>query len=151
MLDKTARAADNIIHNYTGKEKTIYGIKTKKYIRPEEISTRINEKLRNVKDDEVKLWYTLLEKEKHAMPGASEEKLKASVYKKIQEIKHGKKEEHDPELTFKPDISNSVFSKPPAPVKPRKRGYKYGTSIMGTSAAGTSSKINKSGQNKSNS
>ena len=41
-------------------------------------------------------------------------------------MKHGKKEEHDPELTFKPNITMSQLSKEPAPVKPKKRGFKGG-------------------------
>ena len=41
------------------------------------------------------------------MPGATDEKLRALVYKQIQEIKHGKKEEHDPDLTFKPNVTMS--------------------------------------------
>lgn len=49
------------------------------------------------------LWRQLLEKTRHEMPGASEQKLQAVVFSLIQDMKHGKKEEHDPELTFKPD------------------------------------------------
>lgn len=41
-------------------------------------------------------------------------------------MKHGKKEEHDPELTFKPNITMSQLSKEPAPVKPKKRGFRGG-------------------------
>ena len=41
------------------------------------------------------------------MPGATTNKLNAIVYKRLQDIKHGKKEEHDPELTFKPDCKIS--------------------------------------------
>jgi len=37
------------------------------------------------------------------------------VYKKIQNIKHGKKEELDPELTFYPNCSLSLASKAPLP------------------------------------
>ena len=39
-------------------------------------------------------------------------------------IKHGKKEEPDPELTFKPDVTQSQFSKAPAPEKPKKKGWR---------------------------
>ena len=56
------------------------------------------------------------------MPGASNERLNAIVHRKIQDIKHGKKEEPDPELTFAPNITASTFSKGPAPEKPKKRG-----------------------------
>ena len=55
------------------------------------------------------------------MPAATENRLNAIVYKRLQEIKHGKKEEHDPELTFKPDCSRSFGSKAPAPPKPKKK------------------------------
>ena len=41
------------------------------------------------------------------MPGASDERLRSIVYKQIEDIKHGKKEEPDPELTFKPDVTRS--------------------------------------------
>ena len=41
-------------------------------------------------------------------------------------MKHGKKDEHDPELTFKPNITLSQLSKEPAPVKPKKRGFRGG-------------------------
>ena len=58
------------------------------------------------------------------MPGASDERLRSIVYKQIEDIKHGKKEEPDPELTFKPDISISVASKAPAPEKPKRRGFR---------------------------
>lgn len=64
------------------------------------IAKRINEKLRFEKDNEVELWKKLLDEVKFVMPGASQEKLNAIVYKKIQDIKHGKIEEADPELTF---------------------------------------------------
>jgi hypothetical protein len=48
-----------------------------------------------------------LEEARFEMPGATQEKLNAFVYKKIQNIKHGKKEEIDPELTFYPNCSLS--------------------------------------------
>ena len=55
------------------------------------------------------------------MPGASEQKLRAIVYKQIQNIKHGKVELPDPEATFKPNCSESMRSKPKAPKKAEKR------------------------------
>ena len=58
------------------------------------------------------------------MPGASEARLRSIVYKQIEDIKHGKKEEPDPELTFKPDTTISALSKPPAPAKPKRRGFR---------------------------
>ena len=72
-----------------------------------EISTAINDKLRAEKDDEVVLWKELLEKARYDMPAASEQKLRALVYKQIQNIKHGKVEEVDPEVTFKPNCTKS--------------------------------------------
>jgi hypothetical protein len=39
LLDKTARTANRLIKQTQGNDKTVYGIKTNKYIRPEEIST----------------------------------------------------------------------------------------------------------------
>lgn len=63
--------------------------------------------MRSEKDQEVDLWYQLMEKQRFEMPGASQEKLNAIVHKKIQDIKHGKKEEPDPELTFKPNVTVS--------------------------------------------
>ena len=54
------------------------------------------------------------------MPGASDEKLRALVYREIRIMKHGKKEEVDPELTLKPNISRSVASKAPGPVDQKK-------------------------------
>ena len=58
------------------------------------------------------------------MPAASQSCLDAIVHRKIQDIKHGKKEEIDPELTFKPNINSSQASKAPAPVKPKRRGFR---------------------------
>ena len=86
-----------------------------------EISVAVNDKLRAEKDDEVALWKDLLAKARYDMPAASEQKLRALVYKQIQNIKHGKREEIDPEETFKPDCTRSQKSKPPAPVKQDKR------------------------------
>jgi len=83
LLDKTARTANRLIRQTQGNEKTVYGVRTNKYIRPEEISNQINDKLRNEKNEEVELWQNLLEKARHDMPGASEEKLKAIVYRQI--------------------------------------------------------------------
>ena len=57
------------------------------------------------------------------MPAATVSRLNAIVYKRLQEIKHGKKEEHDPELTFKPDCTRSYASKAPAPPKPKKKRF----------------------------
>ena len=65
----------------------------------------------------MELWERLLKKAAYEMPAATQEKLRAIVYKWIQDIKHGKKEEEDPELTLKPDISKSMASKPDPPVK----------------------------------
>lgn len=104
--------------------KTVYGINTTKYIKPMEITQSINKKLREEKEEDVELWAKLLEKARFEDPGASQQKLNAFVYKQIQEIKHGKKEEHDPELTFKPNVTMSQMSKEPAPVKPKKRGFR---------------------------
>jgi len=59
----------------------VYGIRTNRYIKPEDISKRINDKLRVEKDEELELWEILLEKARHEMPGASDEKLRAIVYK----------------------------------------------------------------------
>lgn len=65
-----------------------------------------------------------MEKAKFDMPGTSQEKLNAVVHRLIQNIKHGKKEEVDPELTFKPNVTQSQKSKPKPPAKPAKRGQK---------------------------
>lgn len=110
-----------MLANIEGKERTVYGITTNAHIRPMDISTAMNEKLRAEKDDEVALWKDLLAKARYSMPAASEQKLRALVYKQIQDIKHGKREEIDPEETFKPDCSRSLKSKAPAPVKQDKR------------------------------
>ena len=123
-MDKTSRVAERMIKKAEGVDKTTYGIQTSQYIRPEKIAIEINQKLRKEKEEEVSLWKTLLEKARFDMPGASDARLSAIVYKQIEDIKHGKKEEPDPELTFKPDISISVQSKPPAPEKPKRRGFR---------------------------
>jgi hypothetical protein len=49
--------------------------------------------------------------------------LHARVYKQIQDIKHGKKEEKDPEMTFKPNLTMSKLSKAPTPQKPKRRAF----------------------------
>lgn len=103
LLNKTARMADEVQKNQNG-EKCKYGIKSDNYINPQQITERINDKLRGEKDEDVELWETLLRKARHEMPGASDEKLRALVYRDIQTMKHGKKEEVDPELTLKPNI-----------------------------------------------
>lgn len=121
LLDKTSRVADNILTNIDGKERTVYGIRTDTHMRPMDITVCVNEKLRSEKDDEQVLWKELLEKARYDMPAASDQKLRALVYKQIQNIKHGKVEEVDPELTFKPNCTRSQKSKPPAPAKPEKR------------------------------
>ena len=72
-----------MIKSSSGKDKVVYGIPTSKYIRPEQISEKINQKLRHEKDEDVQLWDDLLKKQRHEMPGASEERLKAIVYRKI--------------------------------------------------------------------
>ena len=56
-------------------------------------------------------------KARYDMPSASEQKLTATVFRQIQEIKCGKREEVDAELTMKPDISKSKKSKAKSPVK----------------------------------
>ena len=121
LLDKTSRTADNIIHKGDGKERTVYGINTRKHIKPEEISMAINEKLRVEKEEDQNLWKEFLVTARYQMPSASQEKLNATVYKWIQHLKHGKKEDHDPELTFKPDCSVSQWSKAPLPAKTNNR------------------------------
>ena len=121
LLDKTSRTAGNVLANCDGKGRTVYGIATNTHIKPMEISSAINEKLRAEKDGEVGLWDDLLAKARYEMPAASDEKLRALVYKQIQDIKHGKVEQISPEETFKPDCRKSQKSKAPAPVKQDKR------------------------------
>lgn len=68
------------------------------------------------------LWDRLLVKARYDFPSASQNKLHALVFKQIQVIKSGKgQQEHDPELTLKPDISASMASKPHVPVKPKRK------------------------------
>lgn len=69
------------------------------------------------------MWTDLLAKARYEMPAASDQKLRALVYKQIQNIKHGKVEEPDPEATFKPNCTKSQLSKPPAPKKAEKRFF----------------------------
>jgi hypothetical protein len=73
------------------------------------------------------MWAKLLAIAQFEDPGASQNKLHAKVYKQICDIKHGKKEEKDPEMTFKPNLTMSKLSKAPSPVKPVRRGFR-GTS-----------------------
>lgn len=49
LLDKTARTADRYIKNGDGKDKTVYGVNTNQYIRPEVITSKINHKLHEEK------------------------------------------------------------------------------------------------------
>ena len=118
LIDKTARTSDRIVKTNTMREKTVYGVKTNKYITPQNISQSINQKSRAEKEEEVQLWDDLLNKARHEMPGATNSRINAIVYKQIQNIKHGKKEEADPELTLKPNVLKSQLSKGPAPYKP---------------------------------
>ena len=59
-------------------------------------------------------------KAQHDFPGASEQRLHAIVYKQIEQLKR-RQDDHDPELTLKPDISESMASKPKQPKKPKRR------------------------------
>ena len=106
LMDKTTRVADKITQNQNG-EKVKFGIASDNYIPPEEISKRINLKIRAEKDQETDLWRELLAKARYEMPAASQEKLNAIVFRQIQQMKHGKKEEVDPELTLKPNCTKS--------------------------------------------
>jgi hypothetical protein len=81
LLDKTARTAERVINGAKGIEKTVYGIQINKYTKPEEISKKINEKLRKEKDQEQDLWTELMAVAKFEDPGASQNKLYAKVYK----------------------------------------------------------------------
>ena len=119
-MDKTSSVAFKLTKSID-KEVTRYGITADKYINPQEISTRLSEKYRVEKDAEAKLWEDLLAKVRYSMPSATEQKLTAIVFRQIQDIKHGKKEAFDPELTGRPDISRSMGSKAPAPIKPNTR------------------------------
>lgn len=101
----------------TGKSKTVYGVETTKYMPPEVITSQINDKIRNEKQQEIEICKELYAKVRYEMPGATESKIDAIVYRRLQDIKHGKKEELDQECTFKPDTTASTKSKPPAPVK----------------------------------
>jgi len=125
LMDKTTRLADKMTQSQNG-EKTKYGIASTLYIPPEEITRRINEKIRAEKDQEVQLWSDLMAKARYEMPAASEQRLSAIVHKQIQQMKHGKKEEVDPELTLKPDCSKSIASKAPLPIVQKRRHYKNG-------------------------
>ena len=96
-----------------------HGIPSTCYINPQEISTRINAKLRKEKESETEKWKTLLTKASHDMPGASREKCQAHVFKKILQEKSGagKDEEESFRLncTFKPDMTNSMRTCPKKP------------------------------------
>lgn len=122
LMNKTSRLADQMTQMQS-KEVTKHGITTVKYINPMTISSLITEKVRKEKEQESPLWTQLLEKARYDMPSASDEKLRAVVFKQIQEMKRlaKKNEEVDPELTLKPDISASMRTKPKLPVKQKRR------------------------------
>ena len=103
------------MRNVEGKRRVTYGIETDTHIVPEKITTAINLKIRAEKETEVDLCAQLKEKARWEMPDASDSKLNAIVYRQLQDIKHGKKEEHDPELTFAPCL---LYTSP----SPRDRG-----------------------------
>jgi len=50
----------------------VYGIQTNTHIKPIEITSAINNKLRDEKDGEQELWKDLLAKAKYSMPAASD-------------------------------------------------------------------------------
>ena len=75
----------------TGKSKTVYGIETTKYIAPEKITQQINTKIRSEKEQEVEIWNELYAKVRYEMPGATENRINAIVYRRLQDIKHGKR------------------------------------------------------------
>lgn len=53
-MNKTSMVAARITQ--TEKETTKYGITANKYINPQEITTRLNDKIRNDKQSELELW-----------------------------------------------------------------------------------------------
>ena len=80
LMNKTTKKAERITSNQF-KEVKKYGIPSSCYINPQEISGRINYKIRTEKDAEQELWKELLEKAAFDMPGASDSKLQAIVFK----------------------------------------------------------------------
>lgn len=119
IMNKTLRSAQNLLDR-KGNETVSHGIRTDTYINPETITNRINEKYRIEKEDNTQLWQQLLLQAQHDFPGATEQRLHAIVYKQIEQRKRSK-DDYDPELTLKPDISKSMASKPKLPEKPKRR------------------------------
>jgi hypothetical protein len=61
--------------------RTVYGVATTKHIKPMHISSTINQQIRDEKRGEGELWEELLAKARYEMPAASDQKLRALVYK----------------------------------------------------------------------
>jgi len=72
LNDKTSRAADKILQKNEGRDRVVYGIQTNTHIKPIEITSAINTKLREEKDGEQEMWKSLLAKARYEMPAASE-------------------------------------------------------------------------------
>ena len=49
LLDKTSRTNHNILNNADGKMRTVYGVTTTKHIKPMQISSTINQQIRDEK------------------------------------------------------------------------------------------------------
>lgn len=78
-------------------------------------------------------------------------RLTALVFRRLNDMKHGKKDVFDPSvLTFKPDLTASKKSKPPAPIKPVRRSFaNTGSRIMGSNSISQNG-MKKSGQASNN-
>ena len=69
------------------------------------------------------------------MPGATEECLRAVIYRELKKVLYGKTETPDPEATFKPNLSMSARSyKPPPKITSRNTSVlqSTGSKIMGS-------------------
>ena len=117
-MEKTKKMTTLLTSKQTGMEKTSHGVSFTKYTNPEQITAQINQNLRTQKTKEIDLWEQLLQKAKYDFPSASEEKLTAIVLKQIEGLKRGQKDQEEADqFSFKPDLSRSQASKPPAPYK----------------------------------
>lgn len=100
------------------------GVKSMGHITPAVLTAKMNANIREDKLHEKEICKELYAQAKHADPGATENRLTAIVFKRLQDIKKGRtKSGIEPTFNFMPDLSASKASKPPAPFKAARRTF----------------------------
>jgi len=78
------------------------------YKAPHKLTKELNEHYRDEKNNLADLRDKFTATVQYEMPRASKEKVEATVFRKLYEDQHIKKEPEDPELTLKPDLARTL-------------------------------------------